>query len=143
MPALRCRPKVPGKPAYHNGSCAGTTCDDPNVGWHLYTGGKFDQWFGMALGNLDMGRADRAGGRTRARGLDLSPVGRAPLGPVSVVAKAGGTDSCSASCCGATGRAMKSPAASPVLLAAPSEGLSETDYSVVRRRTVGCACAAQ
>ena len=80
-----------GKPDYRNSCGFGPTCEDPNVGWHLYTGGMFNQWFGIEVGYIDMGRADRAGGRTRARGLNLSLVGRAPIGPVSVFAKAGGT----------------------------------------------------
>jgi OmpA-OmpF porin, OOP family len=80
-----------GKPDYRNRCGFGPTCEDPNFGWHLYTGGMFNQWFGMEVGYIDMGRADRAGGTTRARGLNLSLVARAPIGPVSVFAKAGGT----------------------------------------------------
>jgi opacity protein-like surface antigen len=38
-----------------------------------------------------LGRADRAGGRTRAHGLNLSLLARVPIGPVNVFAKGGAT----------------------------------------------------
>jgi OmpA-OmpF porin, OOP family len=80
-----------GKPDYSNSCGAGPTCDDPDAAFHIYTGGMFNQWLGLEAGYLNMGRADRAGGRTRAHGINLSLVGRLPVGPVHLFAKGGAT----------------------------------------------------
>lgn len=80
-----------GKPDYNNSCGSGPTCDDPDAALHVYTGGMFNEWLGLELGYLNMGRADRAGGRTRAHGINLSLVGRIPVGPVNLFAKGGAT----------------------------------------------------
>jgi hypothetical protein len=81
-----------GRPKYGASCGAGAfECDDPNVGLHVFTGGMFNEIFGLELGYLRMGRAERAGGRTSAQGLNLSAVVRAPLAPVNLFAKGGVT----------------------------------------------------
>lgn len=81
-----------GKPELRNDcGLGGFTCDDADASFHIYTGGMFNQWLGLEVGYLNFGRAERAGGRTRAHGLNLSVVGRVPVGPVNLFAKAGGT----------------------------------------------------
>ncbi len=79
-----------GKPEF-NVSCGtgGFACDDGSVGAYLYTGGLFNDWVGLELGYLHTDKADRAGGTTRAQGVNLSLMLRAPLGPISAFAKAG------------------------------------------------------
>jgi OmpA-OmpF porin, OOP family len=69
-----------GRPEYKLGCTAGFSCDDPNVSYHLYTGGSFNEWLGVELGYLYMGKADRQGGTTRGHGLNLSAVGSVPFG---------------------------------------------------------------
>lgn len=79
-----------GKPEF-NSSC-GTglySCDDPSTGVSIYTGGLFNDWVGMELGYMNTGKADRAGGTTRAQGVNVSLVLRAPLGAFNVFAKGG------------------------------------------------------
>ncbi len=67
------------------------SCNDPDASVHVYTGGMFNDWAGLELGYLDFGKADRLGGDTRARGINLSLVGRVPLGAFSVYGKLGTT----------------------------------------------------
>ncbi len=55
------------------------TCDTQDESLHLYTGTMFGRYWGAELGLLDLGSVGRAGGRTRARGLNLSLVGRVPV----------------------------------------------------------------
>jgi OOP family OmpA-OmpF porin len=55
-------------------------CDDTDRSVQLYAGRMIGNFWGVELGYLDMGRIARAGGETRARGLNLSLVGKAPLG---------------------------------------------------------------
>lgn len=79
-----------GKPEFDvNCGVGGFACDDASVGGYLYTGGLINDWLGMELGYLHTDDADRGGGVTRARGVNLSLLVRAPLGPVNVFAKAG------------------------------------------------------
>ena len=54
--------------------------DDKDTMGKLYTGAMFNPNFGLELGYLHFGEIDRAGGQTRAQGLNLSAVARAPLG---------------------------------------------------------------
>lgn len=71
-----------GKPS-HGTPCGLNTllvCDDPKASFRLYTGGMFNPYFGMELGYINAGNADRGGGTTKAHGLDLNLVGRVPLG---------------------------------------------------------------
>jgi hypothetical protein len=55
----------------------------------VYTGGLFNEWLGMELGYTHTGSAERAGGMTRAQGINVSLVARAPLGAFNVFAKGG------------------------------------------------------
>jgi len=57
----------------------GFAFDDSDTAWKLYSGGYFNQNFGVELGYINMGKAERIGGSTKAQGLNLSLVGRAPL----------------------------------------------------------------
>ena len=68
-----------GKPDYKLGCTAGFSCDDPNASFHLYTGGSFNDWFGVEIGYLYMGKAHRQGGTTRGHGIDLNAVGTFPV----------------------------------------------------------------
>jgi OOP family OmpA-OmpF porin len=81
-----------GRPSY-DVSCGlgGFECDDPDVGFHVYTGGMFTEALGLEFGYLNLGRADRLGGRTRAQGLNFSLMARLPLAPFSVYGKLGTT----------------------------------------------------
>jgi OmpA-OmpF porin, OOP family len=54
-------------------------CDDKDRAVRLYAGTMVGNFWGVELGYLDMGRMARGGGDTRARGLNLSLVGKAPL----------------------------------------------------------------
>jgi OmpA-OmpF porin, OOP family len=58
----------------------GQPCDDTDSAWKLYSGSMMNPNFGVELGLLSFGEVDRAGGSTRAAGLNLSLVGRAPIG---------------------------------------------------------------
>ena len=81
-----------GMPKYRTRcGIGGFECDDPDVGLHLFTGGMVNDIFGVELGYLRMGSAERAGGRTSAQGVNLSAVVRAPLAPFNLFAKAGVT----------------------------------------------------
>jgi len=55
-------------------------CDDTDRSVQLYGGTAVSGFWGVELGYLNMGRIGRAGGTTRAQGLNLSLVGKAPLG---------------------------------------------------------------
>ncbi|AEG94268.1 outer membrane beta-barrel protein [Ramlibacter tataouinensis] len=55
------------------------TCDTDDESLNLYAGTLLGSFWGAEVGLLDMGRVERAGGRTRARGLNLSLVARAPV----------------------------------------------------------------
>jgi hypothetical protein len=68
----------------------GYGCEKSRMSGYLYTGGLFNDWLGVELGYLNTGRADRAGGRTKAEGVGAALMLRAPLGPASVFAKGGG-----------------------------------------------------
>lgn len=80
-----------GKPEFNSG--CGTpllfSCEDPDIGGYLYTGGLVNDWFGAEVGYLHTGNANRAGGRTSAQGVNLSLVLRAPLGAFNLFAKGG------------------------------------------------------
>ncbi len=79
-----------GKPEINTPCGTGLyACDDPSTGVSVYTGGLFNDWVGMELGYMNTGKADRAGGTTRAQGVNVSLVLRAPLGAFNVFAKGG------------------------------------------------------
>lgn len=73
------------------GANANLGCDDADWRLHVYTGGLFNDWLGAEVGYLYEGEAQRAGGETRAEGINLSAVARAPLGQFNVFGKLGAT----------------------------------------------------
>ncbi|WP_066265655.1 outer membrane beta-barrel protein [Hydrogenophaga palleronii] len=81
-----------GQPDYEN-SCGlgGFSCSDNTTSAYLYTGGMFNPYFGAEIGYVSLGKAKRGGGRTEAQGINLSLVGRLPLGGsrVSLFGKVG------------------------------------------------------
>ena len=80
-----------GRPTLNVGcGSGGYTCDDPDVSGYFYTGGLVNDWLGAEAGYFNSGKADRAGGRTRSQGVNLSAVFRAPLGQFNVFGKVGG-----------------------------------------------------
>ena len=54
---------------------------DTDTVYNLYTGTFFIPNFGFELGYTNFGKIDRAGGKTKAEGINLSLVGRAPITP--------------------------------------------------------------
>lgn len=66
--------------------------DRKDTSYSLYGGSYFNNNFGLELGYTDFGRVSRAGGSTRADGVNLSAVGRLPLSPsFNVLGKLGTT----------------------------------------------------
>ncbi len=65
----------------YNAPCgpSALACDSRDSAAHLYAGSQMGQFWGLELGYLDMGNVARGGGTTRARGLNLSAVGKAPV----------------------------------------------------------------
>ena len=53
--------------------------DDSDSAWKLSTGGYFHPNAGVELSYLNAGKAHRLGGTTKAEGVNLSLIGRAPL----------------------------------------------------------------
>ena len=71
---------------------AGLAYDDTDTAWKLSAGGYFHRNVGVEVSYLDFGRAYRLDGRTKAQGINLSLVGRAPIGErLELFAKAGTT----------------------------------------------------
>jgi OOP family OmpA-OmpF porin len=66
--------------------------DSRNTAYGLYAGSYFrDSNLGMELGYTDFGRVNRAGGTTKADGINLSLIGRLPLATsFSLLGKVGG-----------------------------------------------------
>ncbi len=60
------------------GSLAG--CDDSDTAFNLNMGGMFTPYVGAEIGYLNMGKIDLAGGSARAEGINLSLVGKIPVG---------------------------------------------------------------
>ena len=62
-------------------SCPTTslTCDDADTAVRAYGGAMLGNHWGVEIGYLDLGRIAREGGTTKAQGLNLSLVGKAPL----------------------------------------------------------------
>jgi OOP family OmpA-OmpF porin len=80
-----------GQPKFDTPCVAGFSCTNHTTSYKLYTGGMFNQYVGGELAYVDMGRVHRAGGRTSAHGINLSVVGRVPLGGFNLFGKAGTT----------------------------------------------------
>lgn len=81
-----------GVPSYDLPCVGSFACEDPDVGGKIYTGGSWNEMFGVELGYINFGEFNRAGGDTMAQGVNLSLVGNLPLTQVlNVFAKVGTT----------------------------------------------------
>ena len=71
-----------GRSAYGSscGNVAGLTCQRGTTSYSLTGGNMLTEKLGVQLTAMNLGKADRAGGSVIARGLNLSAVGRLPLG---------------------------------------------------------------
>lgn len=71
-----------GQSAYSTscGSVSGLTCSRGTTSYSLTAGNMITDNLGVELSGMNLGKADRAGGSVIARGLNLSAVGRLPLG---------------------------------------------------------------
>lgn len=56
------------------------TRDQGDAAYNIYAGSYFSNNFGFEFGYTDFGRVNRAGGSTKADGLNLSLVGKLPVG---------------------------------------------------------------
>ncbi|MFC5498425.1 outer membrane beta-barrel protein [Caenimonas terrae] len=54
-------------------------CDSTDSSVQISAGSMLGNFWGVELGYLDMGRISRGGGTTKAQGLNLSVVGKAPV----------------------------------------------------------------
>ncbi|RYG14891.1 MAG: hypothetical protein EON92_00425 [Burkholderiales bacterium] len=69
-----------GRSRYDTGCGTGIfACDDSDRALHLYGGSMFSDYFGLEVGYINFGDMGRGGGETRAKGLNLSLVGKAPV----------------------------------------------------------------
>ncbi|RRS05201.1 porin family protein [Aquabacterium soli] len=81
-----------GKPDLKTACAAGLSCDDPDSAWSVYLGGQFNPYLGLQLGYLQLQDADRNGGDTKVRGVNISLTGALPLGSnFSLNGRVGGT----------------------------------------------------
>ncbi|HEX4511436.1 MAG TPA: outer membrane beta-barrel protein [Burkholderiaceae bacterium] len=83
-----------GKPSYDTscGNVAGLSCSNNGTSVSVTAGDMLTRYWGTELSFLDLGEADRGGGTVRARGLNLSVVGRLPVADwVDVQGKLGTT----------------------------------------------------
>jgi hypothetical protein len=71
-----------GKATYGTacGNVAGLTCSRSTTSYSITAGNMITRNVGIELTAMNLGRVDRAGGSVSARGLNLSAVGRVPLG---------------------------------------------------------------
>lgn len=68
------------------------TSNNKDTTYGIYGGTYFTPYFGAELGYTDFGKIGRAGGRTKAQGINLSAIGRLPLSPqFNLLAKLGTT----------------------------------------------------
>jgi OmpA-OmpF porin, OOP family len=80
--------------SHYGVACGGSAfiCDTSDRSVKVTAGMMAGNYWGVELGYLDLGRIARAGGTTKAQGLNLSVVGRAPvLQQFSVFGKLGTT----------------------------------------------------
>jgi hypothetical protein len=83
-----------GKSVYGTscGNVAGLTCSRGTTSYSLTGGNMITENLGIELSAMNLGKADRAGGSVIARGINLSAVGRIPLGDsFAIEAKVGPT----------------------------------------------------
>ena len=57
------------------------TSDNKDTTYGIYGGTYFTPYFGGELGYTNFGKINRAGGRTKAEGINVSLIGRLPLSP--------------------------------------------------------------
>jgi hypothetical protein len=71
-----------GKATYGTscGDVAGLTCSRSTTSYSITAGNMITRNVGIELTAMNLGRVDRGGGGVSARGLNLSAVGRIPLG---------------------------------------------------------------
>jgi OOP family OmpA-OmpF porin len=69
-----------GRAEYNTDCGVLASCDNADGAWKVYVGGAVNDWLAVELGFVDMRHADRAGGSSKARGVNLSLVGQVPLG---------------------------------------------------------------
>jgi len=71
-----------GQSDYSLGNGFGSfTLDDKDTAYNIYSGSYFHPNFGLELGYTNFGKIARAGGNTKAEGINLSLIGRAPISP--------------------------------------------------------------
>jgi hypothetical protein len=80
-----------GKSEYNTPCVAGFTCDNPQFAGEIYTGGLLNRIVGLEVGYINLGNANRNGGRAKAQGVNLSVVGNLPIGWFNTFAKLGTT----------------------------------------------------
>jgi len=84
-----------GQAKYEESRCvAGFDCDDTSDrAFKVYTGGMFNEFFGLEVAYINTGSVERAGGDTKAHGLNVSLTGQVPINGdmAAVFAKVGGT----------------------------------------------------
>jgi OOP family OmpA-OmpF porin len=68
-----------GRSDYKTSCVGGFSCDNPYLAGKVYVGGLYSRVFGMELGYINTGNADRNGGGTKAQGVNVSLVGNLPL----------------------------------------------------------------
>jgi OOP family OmpA-OmpF porin len=79
-----------GRSRLQSDCIGGFACDSRDNAWRFYGGGRFNNTFGAEVGWLDLGKFQRGGGLTEARGLDLAATAGMPIGQnSSVFLKAG------------------------------------------------------
>ena len=66
-------------------------CDHKDTGWKVYSGGKFNEIFGLEIGYTDFGRINAGGGEVEAWAVPLTFTAGVPIGNrFNVFGKAGG-----------------------------------------------------
>lgn len=69
-----------GRSDYDLGCISGYGCDPKDTAFKIFAGGKLYNVLGMELAYVNLGRAEIAGGQSRAQGANLSLVAGVPLG---------------------------------------------------------------
>lgn len=64
-----------------NADCTpGFACDDSDVAWRAFAGGRFNNAIGAEVAYLNLGKFRRGGGETESHGLDFALVAGVPFG---------------------------------------------------------------
>lgn len=69
-----------GRSDYDLGCVSGYGCDTKDTAFKIFAGGKLYNVLGLELGYVNLGRAEIAGGHSRAQGANLSLVAGVPVG---------------------------------------------------------------